>query len=73
MFLVLSMVWLDDSAYLSTGLFKLCCNFDFECSRNDLLLGLTVLLTLSLERKERNILIDASRVIVKEFEFAGTN
>ena len=41
------------------GLSSFCCNFNFVCSRNDFLLGLTALPARSLEWKERNMLISS--------------
>ena len=40
------------------GLSNFCCNFNFCCSRNDLLLGLTDLPARSFEAKERLNMLD---------------
>ena len=57
------------------GLSSFCCNFNFGCSRNDFLLGLTALRARSCEWKERNMLVSSEWIpwvwIVKDRICAG--
>ena len=47
------------------GLSSFCCNFNFVCSRNDFLLGLTALRARSIEWKERNMLISSESATLR--------